>query len=93
MLWFDFLLDTIYFQWIPSHIGLNGNKIVDSLAKSATADALRGDACLTLAELSSIKRMELNALCRVPPTYPWYFGRKPRWCHQLNIPRDRQTVL
>ncbi|GFT63215.1 autophagy protein 5 [Trichonephila clavipes] len=37
--------------------------------------------------------MELNALCRVAPAHPWYFGRKLRWCHQLNIPRDRQTAL
>ncbi|GFU82409.1 hypothetical protein TNCV_2462921 [Trichonephila clavipes] len=26
----------IYFQWIPSHIGLNSNEIASSLAKSAT---------------------------------------------------------
>ncbi|GFT69077.1 hypothetical protein TNCV_3904721 [Trichonephila clavipes] len=53
---------SIYFQWVLSHIELNGNEIADSLAKSATADALRGHACLTCAELSSIKRMELNVL-------------------------------
>ncbi|GFT98151.1 uncharacterized protein TNCV_789651 [Trichonephila clavipes] len=84
---------SIYFQWIRSHIGLNGNGIADSLAKSSTADALQGDACLTFAELSSIKRMELDALRRVPPAHPWYFGRKPRWRHQLNIPKDWQTAL
>ncbi|GFX45860.1 hypothetical protein TNCV_3607211 [Trichonephila clavipes] len=43
---------SVYFQWVSSHIGFNGNEIVDSLAKSATAEALRGDACLTFAELS-----------------------------------------
>ncbi|GFX19784.1 RNase H domain-containing protein [Trichonephila clavipes] len=75
---------SIYF---PSHIGWNGKEIADSLAKSATADALRGDAYLTFAELSSIKRMHFA------PAHPWYFGRKPPWCHQLNIPRDRQTAL
>ncbi|GFX59696.1 uncharacterized protein TNCV_1777361 [Trichonephila clavipes] len=53
---------SIYFQWVPYHIGLNGGKIVNSLAKLANADALPGDACLTFAELSYIKRMELNAL-------------------------------
>ncbi|GFU73557.1 uncharacterized protein TNCV_3359971 [Trichonephila clavipes] len=84
---------SIYFQWIHSHIGLNGNAIVGSLAKSATAEALRGDASLIFAEISSIKRMELNALWRVPPAHLWYFGRTPRWCHELNIPRDQQTAL
>ncbi|GFU75558.1 hypothetical protein TNCV_2862731 [Trichonephila clavipes] len=57
---------SIYFQWVPFHIGLNGNEIADSLANSAAADALQGDVCLTFAELSSIKRIELNALWRVP---------------------------
>ncbi|GFW93470.1 autophagy protein 5 [Trichonephila clavipes] len=37
--------------------------------------------------------MELNALWRVPPGHPWYFGRKPRWCHKLNIPVDHQMTL
>ncbi|GFS90074.1 putative RNA-directed DNA polymerase from transposon BS [Trichonephila clavipes] len=32
---------SIYFQWVPSHIGLNGNEIADSLAKSTTAEVLR----------------------------------------------------
>ncbi|GFV44042.1 autophagy protein 5 [Trichonephila clavipes] len=64
--------DYIYFQWVPSHIGFNGNEITDSLAKSTTSDALRGDACLTFAELPSIKMMELNALWRVPPAHAWH---------------------
>ncbi|GFW29567.1 hypothetical protein TNCV_1549781 [Trichonephila clavipes] len=66
---------SIYFQWVSSHIGLNGNEIADSLAKSVTADALRSDARLTFAELSSIKRMEFNALWREPNAQPWYFGK------------------
>ncbi|GFX58257.1 hypothetical protein TNCV_4050151 [Trichonephila clavipes] len=44
----------VYFQWIPSYIGLNGNEIADCLVKSATAVALWGNTCLTFAELSSI---------------------------------------
>ncbi|GFX86974.1 hypothetical protein TNCV_1530631 [Trichonephila clavipes] len=65
-----------------SHIGLNGKEIADNLVKSTTTDALQGDACLTLADLSSIKRMELNPFLRVPPAHPWYFGKKPRLCHE-----------
>ncbi|GFY26357.1 transposable element Tcb2 transposase [Trichonephila clavipes] len=59
----------------------------DSLAKSAAADT-----CLTFAELSSIKRIQLKALWRIPPAHLWYFGNKPCWCHQFNIPRDQQLV-
>ncbi|GFX54353.1 autophagy protein 5 [Trichonephila clavipes] len=39
---------SIYFHWVPSHIGLNGNNIAYSLTKSATVDALRGDSCLNI---------------------------------------------
>ncbi|GFV99555.1 RNase H domain-containing protein [Trichonephila clavipes] len=84
---------SIYFQCVHSHFELNGNEIADILAKSATADTLKGKACLTFTELCSIKRMELNALWRVSPSHPWYFGNRPSWCHQLNTPRNQQTAL
>ncbi|GFW92995.1 RNase H domain-containing protein [Trichonephila clavipes] len=83
---------SIYFRWVPSHIGLNGNEIADSLSKSAIADNLRGNTCLTFSELSYIKRIELNALWRISPTRTWYFGKKTSWYHQLNIPRSQQTA-
>ncbi|GFT24188.1 uncharacterized protein TNCV_2064291 [Trichonephila clavipes] len=72
---------------------MNGNEIADSLAKSSTTDALRGDACLTFAELSSIKRTELNALWRALLLTLGILGETSFMCHQLNIPRDRQTTL
>ncbi|GFY10260.1 hypothetical protein TNCV_2629391 [Trichonephila clavipes] len=51
---------SIYFQWVPSHIGLNGNEIADS----STADTMEGNACLNLTESKGGR--ELNALWRVP---------------------------
>ncbi|GFV03603.1 hypothetical protein TNCV_3514411, partial [Trichonephila clavipes] len=53
---------SIGIKWVDLHIGLNGNDVADSLAKFATSDALRGDTCLTSAQLFSIKMIELNAL-------------------------------
>ena len=84
---------SIHFQWVPSHVGLNGNEIADSLAKAASADSMHDNAKLTYSEISSIKRKELNTLWRVPPAHPWYFGKRPRWCHSLNISRKQQTTL
>ncbi|GFY36333.1 hypothetical protein TNCV_3450361 [Trichonephila clavipes] len=55
---------SMYFQWVATHIRLNGIEIADKLA---TADTLRANTCLTFAELSSILRIELNALWRIPP--------------------------
>ncbi|GFU03606.1 hypothetical protein TNCV_199641 [Trichonephila clavipes] len=49
-----------------SHIGLNGNQIVDSLAKSANADTLLAQFYITFA----IKRIKLNALWRITPDHP-----------------------
>ncbi|GFT97939.1 hypothetical protein TNCV_2168301 [Trichonephila clavipes] len=50
-------------------IGLNGNEIVDSLAKSASALTL--NTCQTFTEISSIKSIEFNALWRIAPAHPW----------------------
>ncbi|GFX45816.1 hypothetical protein TNCV_934551 [Trichonephila clavipes] len=63
-------LSSVYFQWVSSNIGLNVNEIADCLFKFATANTLQGNAYLTFTELSSIKRMELNALWRVLPVHP-----------------------
>ncbi|GFY22958.1 hypothetical protein TNCV_2182191 [Trichonephila clavipes] len=49
--------DSIYFQWVPSHTRLNGNEVVDSVAKSATPDILQGGVCLAFAGFTSIERM------------------------------------
>ncbi|GFW55197.1 RNase H domain-containing protein [Trichonephila clavipes] len=63
---------SIYFQWVSSHIGWGGNEIGDSLAKSVTADTLQGDTGLTFAEFSFGKRIEVNALWRMPSAHPWH---------------------
>ncbi|GFU69815.1 hypothetical protein TNCV_2452731 [Trichonephila clavipes] len=78
--------------WFPSHRGVSGNEKADSLRKSVTADTLRGNACLVLVKLSSIKMIELNSLWMITPAHPWYFGKRHRWCHQLNIPKKQQTA-
>ncbi|GFY10419.1 autophagy protein 5 [Trichonephila clavipes] len=84
----------MHFQRVPFHIRLYVNEIADCLPKSVTADTLQGYSCLTFTEISSIKRMGLNALWRVPPAHSWYFGEKRfHWWYQLNIPRNQQTVL
>ncbi|GFW99546.1 autophagy protein 5 [Trichonephila clavipes] len=67
-------------------------EIADSLVKSAVLIS-RGNTCRIFDELSSTKRIALNALWRTPLAHLWYFGKRPRWCHRLNIPKNQQTPL
>lgn len=41
----------IRFQWVPSHIGLQGKEMDDILAKSATAEKLHSSFPLTYEEI------------------------------------------
>ncbi|GFV20969.1 autophagy protein 5 [Trichonephila clavipes] len=82
---------SVYFQWVPSRIGLSGNEIADNLDKSATADTLLDDTCITFAGLSCIKNsMRFGEFLLLALSI---LGKNSLVCHQLNIPRDQQTTL
>ncbi|GFY13368.1 histone-lysine N-methyltransferase SETMAR [Trichonephila clavipes] len=84
---------SMYLQLVLFHIVLNSNKIADSFSKSATSDTMRGDTCLTFAELSSTKRIELNALWRIPLLSLDSLGKNLVGITNLIFPRDQQTAL
>ncbi|GFT99621.1 transposable element Tc3 transposase [Trichonephila clavipes] len=62
----------IHLQWVPSHVGLLGNEIVDDLAKASTSNPVdpQNHMVLTLTEIySRVKEL----ICRawvVPPVHP-----------------------
>ncbi|GFW23760.1 putative RNA-directed DNA polymerase from transposon BS [Trichonephila clavipes] len=62
----------IYFQWIPSHIGLFGNDTADLLAKEGVTEDLMSRRTLTFSEIFSKTKSLIQELWKTPPTHPWY---------------------
>ncbi|GFT85658.1 putative RNA-directed DNA polymerase from transposon BS [Trichonephila clavipes] len=60
----------IYFQWIPSHIGLFGNDTADLLAKEGVTENLMSRRTLTFSEIFSKTKSLIQELWKTPPTHP-----------------------
>ncbi|GBN77835.1 hypothetical protein AVEN_191898-1 [Araneus ventricosus] len=67
----------VHFQWIPSHVDIHGNKLVDNLAKEGSSHPIPSSSEITLLELFSRKKAQNKAEWLVPPSHHWYKGRKP----------------
>ncbi|GFV78720.1 probable RNA-directed DNA polymerase from transposon BS [Trichonephila clavipes] len=68
---------SIHFQWIPSHVGIEGNKRTDFLARTAAVEGVSPRGNLTFSEISTISKLELNRLIKTPPSHAWYFAKCP----------------
>ncbi|XP_071043019.1 uncharacterized protein [Parasteatoda tepidariorum] len=83
----------VHFQWIPSHVGIKGNEMADSLAKDASLEPLQPDLPSTFNEVfSECKKMFMD-LWRVPPPHSWYFRKRPGSALLFEGPRSQQTCL
>ncbi|GFV00404.1 putative RNA-directed DNA polymerase from transposon BS [Trichonephila clavipes] len=67
----------IYFQWIPSHIGLFGNDTADLLAKEGVTEDLMSRRTLTFSEIFSKTKSLIQELWKTPPSHPWYNRQAP----------------
>ncbi|GFV94007.1 putative RNA-directed DNA polymerase from transposon BS [Trichonephila clavipes] len=80
----------IYFQWIPSHIGLFGNDTADLLAKEGVTEDLMARRTLTFSEIFSKTKSLIQELWKTPPTHPWYNRQAPGGA--LSIKADRVVL-
>ena len=82
----------IYLQWIPSHVGLYGNEIADSLAKRGTNEPLPENLALTSSEIHSIRKKGVQLVWKTPPVHIWYSGDKPGRALTFRGNRGDQTA-
>ncbi|GFW66424.1 transposable element Tcb1 transposase [Trichonephila clavipes] len=62
----------IHFHWIPSHVDIAGNEIVDSLARAGAGETTTPATTITYLELFSKYKAKNKAIWMVPPVHPWY---------------------
>ncbi|GFS90789.1 RNase H domain-containing protein [Trichonephila clavipes] len=82
----------IYFQWIPSHIGLFGNDTADLLAKEGVTEDLMSRRTLTSEFFSKTKSL-IQELWKTPPTHPWYNRQAPGGALSIKADRVVQTTI
>ncbi|GFX23603.1 RNase H domain-containing protein [Trichonephila clavipes] len=83
----------IYFQWIPSHIGLFGNDTADLLAKEGVTENLMSRRTLTFSEIFSKTKSLIQELWKTPPTHPWYNRQAPGGALSIKADRVVQTTI
>ncbi|GFW32427.1 RNase H domain-containing protein [Trichonephila clavipes] len=83
----------IYFQWIPSHIGLFGNDTADLLAKEGVTEDLMSRRTLTFSEIFSKTKSLIQELWKTPPTHPWYNRQASGGALSIKADRVVQTTI
>ncbi|GFU80275.1 probable RNA-directed DNA polymerase from transposon BS [Trichonephila clavipes] len=68
---------SIHFQWIPSHVGIEGNERADFVARTAAVEGVSPRGNHTFSEISTISKLELNRQIKTPPSHAWYFAKCP----------------
>ncbi|UYV84210.1 hypothetical protein LAZ67_X001527 [Cordylochernes scorpioides] len=82
----------IHLQWIPSHVGIEGNEAADVLAEKGTKEPLPQKNKLTFKEIETVAKTKINKNWRIPPKHSWYSGVNPGGA--LNIRnRQHQTTI
>ncbi|GFT81637.1 uncharacterized protein TNCV_3674581 [Trichonephila clavipes] len=80
-------------QWIPSHVGVSGNKAADELAGRGWDIRNPSSTDLTHTEIPSFQRNKINLTWRNPLAHHWYAAKSSGLYIQCMSSRTHQTTL
>lgn len=83
----------VHIQWIPSHVGVTGNEMADTLAKAASLDIPQLDMSSTFSEVFSERKKANNHLWRLPLGHDWYSRKCPGGAISFEGNRYQQTCI
>ncbi|GFW27988.1 RNase H domain-containing protein [Trichonephila clavipes] len=86
-------LHQIHLQWIPSHIDLEENEIVDTLAKAGARELPEPSTPLIFLEIFSRTKHQNKTTWITPPEHHWYQCSCPGGSLAHGFTRQDQTLL
>ena len=87
------LTHQIHLQWIPSHVGIDGNETADTLAKAGADEASIATAPLTYLEIFAKTKSQVKSSWQAPPLHHWYKSSRPEGSLTLACSKRDQTAL
>ncbi|GFX41751.1 RNase H domain-containing protein [Trichonephila clavipes] len=86
ILWF-------HFQWIPSHVSIAGNEIVDSSVRAGAGETTMPATPFTYLDLFSMYKTKNKVIWMVPLVHPWYQSKYSGGSLVRDGSRRDQTAL
>ncbi|GFY48826.1 hypothetical protein TNIN_179981 [Trichonephila inaurata madagascariensis] len=67
----------VHFQWIPSHVNVPGNDVVDFLDKRCCSEIATTDYALTYREIYCLMKIKDKKVWMAPPDHPGISRKNP----------------
>lgn len=61
--------NSIYCQWIPFHVGMNGKEMLDDLARKGSVAPASNSTDLFTSEIHSLYKYIMNSSWKLPPVH------------------------
>jgi len=84
----------IHLHWIPSHVGIHGNEVADTLARQGTVKEIdHNHKDLSAQEYKSLSFKRANKEWRASIKHDWYSEKTPGATIQMSLSRADQSII